>query len=322
MPFKKRDDVLAQVKNAALVFFGSVILAIGVGLFIKPFSLVTGGISGLSIAISSLLPAVELDGVNMTMEICTALLTWVVFLLGLIFLGKSFALKTLISNVTFTLFLPVVTYVSEKGFGGFFDMRTYANFASDGALLDYSLPIISAVFGGVIIGFGCALAFRGGGSTGGMDVIALIIAKYIKRAKSSVLVFCLDAAVVVFGAFVIGDLVMTLLGITSAFINALVIDRFFIGEKKAFIANIISERHGEIRLAIIERLDRTCTVIEAQGGYTGADRPMLMVSFTMPEYASLMALVSSIDKRAFITVHRAHEIEGEGFTRYEVKRKK
>ena len=321
-PIAERSRLLSTIKNSLLVFIGSIILAVGVGLFIKPFSLVTGGISGLSIAISSLLPEIELNGVNMTMEICTAVLTWVVFFLGFVFLGKGFALKTLISNVTFTVFLPVVTYTSEKGFDGFFDIRRYANLSPDGVLLDYSLPIIAAVFGGVIIGFGCALAFRGGGSTGGLDVIALIIAKYLKRTKSSVLVFTLDAAVVLFGAFALGDLVMTLLGVTSAFINALVIDRFFIGEKKAFIANIVSDRHDDIRLAITERLDRTCTVIEAKGGYTGADRPMIMVSFTMPEYAPLMALVSAIDKKAFITIHRAHEIEGEGFTRYDVKRRR
>jgi uncharacterized membrane-anchored protein YitT (DUF2179 family) len=115
---------------------------------------------------------------------------------------------------------------------------------------------------------------------------------------------------------------MTLLGVTSAFINALVIDRFLIGEKKAFIANIISDKYADIRLAIIERLDRTCTLIDAEGGYSGQRNPMVMVSFTMPEYASLMAIIHSIDKNAFITVHRAYEIEGEGFTRYDKKKKR
>jgi uncharacterized membrane-anchored protein YitT (DUF2179 family) len=185
----------------------------------------------------------------------------------------------------------------------------------------YAVAIIAAVFGGLLVGVGCALTFRGGGSTGGLDVFALIVAKYFKRAKSSVWVFIFDASVVIFGIFAVGDFIMSLLGITSAFVVAFVIDKVFIGEKKAFIANIVSEKHSQIRAAIITKLDRTCTIIEAKGGFTDKKRPIIMVSFTMPEYAALITIVDSIDKDAFITVHRAHEINGEGFTKYDVKKK-
>ena len=220
------------------------------------------------------------------------------------------------SSLVFTITLPLVTYYSEVGFGGFLDITTYTISTGE---IDYALAIISAVFAGVVIGFGCALVFRGGGSSGGFDVIALILEKYVRGAKKSVLVFAFDAGVVLFGAFALQNLVMTLLGVTSAFVNALVIDKCFIGEKRAFIANIISDKSEEIRRGIIERLDRTCTIINAVGGYTGDKREMIMVSFTMPEYANLITIIESIDKNAFVTIHRAHEIDGEGFTKYEVK---
>ena len=302
--------------NSIYIAVGAVMLALGVGLFIKPFSLVTGGVSGLSIILSKVLPEILVDGVNMTMEICTFSITWILFFIGLIFLGKAFAVKTLLSSAIFTVLLPLVTYISEK-FGTFFNIASQWTDKSD-----YSLPIIAAVFGGVIIGVGCALTFRGGGSTGGLDILALIVVKYVKRAKSSVMVFVFDGTVVVVGMFATQNLVLTLLGVTSAFMVALVIDKVFIGQNRAFIANIVSEKYDEVRAAIISRLDRTCTVIEAEGGYTGAHRPMIMVSFTMPEYAAFIATVNSIDKNAFITVHRAHEIDGEGFTRYDVKKKR
>lgn len=314
-----RDDVRRTLRNSFYIIAGAVVLALGVGLFIKPFSLVTGGVSGISIILSQLLPAVMLSGVNMTMEICTFVITWALFLVGFFVLGKSFALKTLLSSAIFTVVLPAVTYVAESGVFG-----TYFNIAIGWTLDsgDYALPIIAAVFGGVLVGVGCALTFRGGGSTGGLDILAFVVVKYIKRLKSSVAVFLFDAAVVVLGAFATGNLVMTLLGVTSAFIVAIVIDKVFIGESSAFIANIVSEKHEQIRSAIIEKLDRTCTVISARGGYTDVDRPMIMVSFTMPQYAHFIAIVHSIDKQAFITVHRAHEIDGEGFTRYDVKKRK
>ena len=314
-----REELNLLIKNTLYIIIGAVVLALGVGLFIKPFSLVTGGVSGLSIALSTYLPEVMVGEVNMVMEICTFVITWTVFFVGLIFLGKTFALKTLLSSVVFTVLLPVVTYLtSVEGIGDFLNIAK--NWAHDGT--NYALPIIAAVFGGVLIGVGCALTFRGGGSTGGLDVLALIVVKYVKRAKSSEMVFLFDGAVVVFGIFAIGDLVMCLLGVTSAFIVALVIDRVFIGESKAFIANIISDKHEEVRHAIINKLDRTCTIIPAKGGYTDVERPIVMVSFTMRQYAAFIAIIHSVDKNAFVTVHRAHEIDGEGFSRYNVKRRK
>jgi len=220
--------------------------------------------------------------------------------------------------------LPVVTTLtaSDWFFGGMFDLTKYvAENGTGNSGNFYAAAIVAAVFGGVLIGVGCALTFRGGGSTGGLDILALIVVKYAKRVKSSVMVFVFDASVVVFGIFAVKDFIMSLLGITSAFVVAFVIDKVFIGEKKAFIANIISDEHTKIRKAIISKLDRTCTIIEAKGGYTDTKRPIIMVSFTMPEYAALLAIVDSIDKNAFITIHRAQEINGEGFTKYDVKKK-
>ena len=200
--------------------------------------------------------------------------------------------------------------------GGIFDIAgSYPN----GGI---AVETICAVFGGVLVGVGCALTFRGGGSTGGLDVIALIASKYIRRAKSSVMVFVLDAAVVIIGLFVMRDIIHCLLGVTSAFIVAIVIDKVFLGASKAFIAHIVSDKYVEINAAIIERLDRTSTIITSRGGYSGADKYMIMVSFTMPQYAVFMSIIKSIDPDAFVTVHRAHEIDGEGFTKYDVKKRK
>jgi len=310
--YENRKELIRALKNTLLVIIGSIILAFGVAVFIVPFGLVTGGVSGLAIVLADVIP---LDFV--TVDFCVTVITWVLFLVGLIFLGKAFALKTLVSSIVYPIALSLFMRLTSDDFmGGFLNISK----GYDSANPDYALPIICAVFGGVLIGVGCAITFRGGGSTGGLDILALIIAKHVKRAKSSVMVFVFDGAVVLFGLFVMQDLIMCLLGVTSAFIVALVIDKVFIGESRAFIANIISEEHVKIREMIINKLDRTCTVISARGGYTELERPMIMVSFTMPEYAALIALVHSLDPTAFITIHRAHEIDGEGFSRYDIKK--
>ena len=322
----KKRAVRRALTNALYVVVGAVALAMGVGMFLKPFNLVSGGVSGLSIALYNITGTwsfLVIRDHDYTMEFFTTTLTWVVFFIGWAFLGKRFALKTLLSSACYTAFLPIVTTLttSEWFFGGIFNLQNYVT-STDGAVgSEYAAAIIAAVFGGLLVGAGCALTFRGGGSTGGLDVFALIVVKFFKRAKSSVWVFIFDASVVLFGIFAVKDFIMSLLGITSAFVVAFVIDKVFIGEKKAFIANIISDEHSKIRKAIISKLDRTCTIIDAKGGFTDAKRPIILVSFTMPEYAALLAIVESIDKNAFITIHRAHEINGEGFTKYDVKKK-
>ncbi len=300
-----KKDVLFYIKNAILVVLGSILLAIGFGIFLQPYNLVTGGVGGLSIVLHELIP-LEF----MTVDLYVTILTWLFFLIGLILLGKDFALKTLISSIVYPPALSLcMKLVDGEVLNGFFVMSD----ASGNA--DIATIAIAAVFGGVFVGAGCAITFRGGGSTGGIDIPALVLAKYFKKLKSSVLIFLFDALIVVLGVIVFKDLVMCLLGVTSAFVVALVIDKVFLGESQAFIAHIVSDKYEEINRAIIEKLDRTSTILDAVGGFSGQDKKMIMVSFTMPQYNKFMQLVSSIDNNAFVTVHRAHEVDGEGFSK-------
>jgi len=174
---KDKTAMLAALKNALWVIAGSVVLAFGFGVFIFPFNLVTGGVSGLSVAIVKILPF------ELSVDLCVTILTWTLFFVGLIFLGKAFALKTLLSSIVYPIALSFWLRVAESGIiGGVFDIAKNYDYENP----DYALPIIAAVFGGALVGVGCALTFRGGGSTGGLDILALIAAKYIKGVKSSV----------------------------------------------------------------------------------------------------------------------------------------
>ena len=113
----------------------------------------------------------------------------------------------------------------------------------------------------------------------------------------------------------IRDLSLSLLGITSAFICAVVIDKLFLGESQAFIAHIVSEKYELINEAIIQQLDRTSTILDGTGGYSKTEKKVVMVSFSMREYSALINIVNKIDKTAFMSVSRAHEINGEGWSR-------
>jgi len=272
--------------------------------------LVTGGVSGYSIVIKTLIP---FDFI--TKEMIVAILTWSLFLLGFIILGKGFAMKSLISTIVYPIATALFSNLrSEEFMNGFF--RLESSGYSEIAIL------LAAVFSGAFIGFGCALSFLGGGSTGGMDVIAFTLCKIFKKVKSSVFIFVVDATAIVLGMFVIGDIVLSLLGILSAFIAAMVIDKVFFGGTKAFVAHIVTDKYEELNRAIIEELDRTSTIMVAKGGYSGDTKMIVMVSFTMDQYAQLMSIVTKLDREAFMTINQAHEINGEGWSKYDLKPKK
>ena len=310
---KDKKSLLITLKNTALVILGTFVLAFGTGMFVIPFDLVTGGVSGIGIVIKHLVGDAGFLG-SLTTEFYASLVNWILFFIGWIFLGKSFAMKTFISTLVYPIALWVASFLISDGFmGGFLNLSSMASGAEY-----YGIPIILAtVFSGAAIGAGCALTFLGGGSTGGIDIIAFTICKFWKKGKSSVLIFICDASIIVAGMFVLQDLALSLLGILSAFICAIAIDKMFVGESGAFIAYVVSDKYEEINEAVIRRLVRTTTIINATGGFSGEKKVMLTVTFSRNQYAEFTAIMAEIDKNAFITVHGAHEIGGEGWTKYD-----
>ena len=297
-----KKEWLLIAKNFLLIVIGTTILAFGVSVFILPFELVTGGVPGIAVIINRLIP-IEF----ITEAMWVTIITWVLFLIGWIILGKSFALKTLTSTIVYSLVVNVAgLLVSPDVLNGFFYLQ--------GSKYNEIAIVLAAVFGGACVGAGCAITFLGGGSTGGVDILSLAISKYFPKIKSSTSIFIIDGGLVLLGMFILNDFVLTLLGIVSAFICALIVDYLFVGKSKEFVAFIVSSSYDEINKQIIEKMDRTTTYIKSKGGYSQKEIDMLMVSFTMNEYSKLLSIVSIIDKNAFVTISRAHEINGKGFT--------
>lgn len=295
-----KTEILTFVKNISLVVIGTIILAFGTGIFIIPFELITGGMSGIAIILKQVIPF------DITIDVYIAILTWASFFLGLFVLGKNFALKTLVSTIVYPIALSLsLKLVSPDVLGGIFMIQN-SNYSEIAIIL-------ASIFGGAFVGCGCAITFIGGGSTGGADVLAFIICKINKKLKSSLVIFLLDALIILCGVFVIKDIVISLLGIISSFVCALVVDRLFLGESKAFIANIVTDHYEAINQEIIKVLERTTTITDVIGGYSKQPKKLIIVSFSMNQYMEFLNIINKNDKRAFVTIHRAHEINGEGW---------
>ena len=142
-----------------------------------------------------------------------------------------------------------------------------------------------------------------------------LICKLFRRLKSSTAVFLVDSLIIALGVFITKDLILSLLGIISAMIAAIVIDKIFLGGTAALVAQIVTEEAEAINRAVIEQMERSTTILSATGGYSQKPKQMLTVSFSMRQYTQLMQIVLRLDPTAFVTVYKAHEIRGEGWTR-------
>lgn len=284
------------LKNYSLIVLGSILLAIGTGVFLLPALLNTGGMMGLGLIGEKLF--------GFDPEIVVLVLTWMFFLISLLFLGWRFTLKSLVSSLVYPLMLillmrlPSIATETTTLFGEGADMAT---------------KLIAGVFGGVFCGVGVALTFLGGGSTGGVDIIVIIINKYT-HLNHSILVFIVDGIIVTLGLFILQDILLSLVGIMSAFVFALTLEFVFGGRSHAMTAQIISPtKSEEINYWIQTSTNRGSTVIPVMGGYTGEEYLMIIVNFDRSEYARIVNGIAKIDKDAFVTISQATAVLGEGF---------
>lgn len=296
-----KQDIFNNIRNIFMILLGTAILSFGTAIFLVPFDLVTGGVSGLAIVIDNIFP------IGLGIDFYLTSFTWILFFLGLFFLGKSFALKTLISTIFYPLFFTLFyNLVEYRVFNGLFVLQSseYHDIA----------VLLASIFGGAFTGAGCAITFKAGGSSGGVDILALLVSKIFKKVKSSYIIFAIDAVIVVFGIFIIEDLVLSMLGMASALVCSMVIDRMFLAGDDAYVAQIVTNKSEEISQGVIDILDRTATIVDVIGAYSKQPKKMIIVSFSMREYSDLMGIINREDPSAFMTISRVHENRGEGWT--------
>ncbi len=292
---KNRKRILKIVWNILLVVFGNIILAIGTGFFLVPANIVAGGMSGLAIIANNLF--------GFDIDITVAILSWFLFFVGLVFLGKKFSLQTLLGTIVYPIALSIIYRFFNDPIG----------LAPGGisAGLDEFHALLAGIFGGAFVGAGCAITFLGGGSTGGTDVIVFIIKKYF-GLKTSIVGFFTDALIIIGGLFVTG-VIPALVGVMSAFISAVMVEFIFVGWSTTFVAQIISAKGPEINAYVQKTLNRGTTLVPVVGGYTGNDYQMIQVAFDKKEYTILRDSINRIDPKAFVTFLRAQAVFGSGF---------
>ncbi|MBD7937081.1 MULTISPECIES: YitT family protein [Cytobacillus] len=282
---KKRKTVTENSKLVEYLFvlIGSALVAISFNLFLLPNEVASGGVSGISTilkAVTGWEPAYVQWALNIPL-----------FIAGVILLGGSFGIKTLVG----TIFLPFVVFLTK-------DLEPWT--------MD---PLLASLFGCIGVGLGLGITFRGKASTGGTDLAAQIIHKYTGLSLG-ICVALIDGLIVI-AAAVVFDIEKGLYALIGLYVTSKTIDIVQVGLGRKKMALIITNRQDEVRDGILNKIDRGVTKLSAYGGYTDHERPVLMCVVDQTEFTKLKQLVQSIDPSAFIIVSDASEVLGEGFKR-------
>jgi uncharacterized membrane-anchored protein YitT (DUF2179 family) len=281
-PQKSHSNLIDNLQ----ILFGSFVTAVGFNAFLNPNDIASGGVAGISVIIKHMLgiqPAVTQWALNIPL-----------FFLGLIVLGKLYGLRTVVGS----FFLPLFIYLTKN-----FTPLT-AN------------PLLASIFGGLIVGIGLGLVFKGNASTGGLSIIASIINKYTG--------FSMGKCQMITDAFVVisASLVFTpdkvLYALISIFVTSKAIDLIQLGFTSSKVAFVVSDKSDEISRIILQNLDRGLTKLSALGGYTDEKRTVLMVVMEQSEITKFKNLVEAIDPTAFIIISNTHEVLGKGFNLHKV----
>ena len=265
------------------VIIGAAVIAIGFNLFLFPNQVASGGVSGISTILHGLF--------GWNAGLVQYAFNIPLFIAGVLVLGKSFGFKSLLG----TLSLPFFVILTQDW---------------DPATMD---PLLGSIFGGIVVGGGIGLVFKGKASTGGTDLLAQIITKFSGLTLGTS-VLLIDGIIAVSAALVF-DLEKGLYAIIGLFVTTKTIDIIQMGFSQSKMVYIITTKQDEVRDAIYSEVNRGVTKLPAVGGYTGEEKPVLMVVVYQTEFTKLKQVVKNIDPSAFVIVSDAYEVLGEGFKR-------
>ena len=318
-----KKEAIRVCKNYTFIVIGCALLAFGDAAFIAPLNLVTGGVLSVGVIIQHFL---NLAGVNFNVvDISTWVMQVILLIISFIFLGKKFTLHTLFATLLYPLLLSAFMRIpvgNAASLGELISRQFTAEIITgasieNGALVisngeNFALTLLGGIVGGACVGAGVGITYHGDGSTGGLDVISVIIARHssIKEAASA---FFLDGTLVLIGMFCSRDLPKGFIGILSALVCAFAIQAIFVTTTSFVIADIISTESDKIREYVNNEMDRTTTLIQAVGGYSGKEKTILRVCLSRRQLYRFKAFIAEVDPHAFVTLTQAAMINGEGF---------
>jgi len=288
MPFIVKYPAFSRswLRAYGLIFVGAILIAAGYVFFITPHKIVPGGVYGISIVIH--------HSFGTPVGLIALFFNIPLTLIGLKVLGPRFGAKTI------TGFLLT---------SGFMDGMSWY-FGGEALIPDD--PLLSAIYGGAIIGVGVGLFFKAKATCGGTDVMAMMLGKWTGRPLGQ-LMMLVDSTIVLLGTIAFSDWSIPLYSLIAIFVMGKTIDAVLEGFHVAKVAFIISEHHAVLCQKITRDYKRGATLIEATGLFNGSDRKVIFVVLNRREITMLKEFIRDVDPKAFMVSLNASEILGRGF---------
>ena len=280
---KYLDSLLFVLK----IVVGSAIFTLGFDLFLEPNNINAGGVSGLAMAV------VELIGVG-SVGIIMPLMNLPLFLLAGVKIGKKFLIGSLIgvgvSSLLIDLFASIPTIATE--------------------------PLIGALYGGLLAGIGLGIVFAAGASTGGSDIVVRLLKLRYQNVPIGSISICFDIVVIALTAIVFKKFSVALYCGVASFISGQVVDAVVYRFDYSKVALIITKKHEEMALQIEQQLDRGATYLHGQGSFCREEIMVVLTAVKRQQVADLKRVAMETDPDAFVIVQEAHQVLGDGFSRY------
>lgn len=267
--------------------FGSAVFALGFALFLAPNDMNAGGISGLAMVF------VELTGLG-SVGILSILINLPLFLLGGLKIGRRFFAGSLLGMLLSSVLIDAFAVIPMPEIE----------------------PLIGVLYGSVLCGFGLGVVFVCGTSTGGSDILVRLLKLKYRNVPIGQISLCFDAIVVALTGLVFHDIAKALYTGVTVFVVSKVIDAVVYRFDYSKVALIISAEYQAIAEAIGTRLDRGATYLHAEGSYSHTPTKVVLAAVKKQQLAELKELVMQIDPKAFVIVQEAHQVLGDGFSRY------
>lgn len=279
---RDKIDNKSKFKRYAQFCLGCLLVAISFNLFLAPNDLVPGGVSGFSVIINHLL------GINKSIIILG--LSLLLLILSYVFLGKNKTRGSILGSLLFPLFVEITSNISEI------------------IQIDTSQLLLSAVFGGILYGFGAGIIFKAGFTTGGTDILNQIISKYAKVSMGKSMLIC-DGTIVLLSGIVFGPTKL-MYSVIILYLISYMSDRVILGisDSKAFY--IVTNEEKKIKEYVIKYLNHGVTVFNAKGGYKKEKQTVLLCVLPTKDYYKLKEGIHEIDPDAFFVVTDAYEVFG------------
>ncbi len=275
-----------SIQKIIMILLGNLLYSFAIAFFILPSGLITGGTTGIALFIN------YLTGLDISLFVL--IFNIVMFIAGLIILGKTFALSTVLSSIAYPFMLSFAQWLN----------RLTGDLTHD--------LILCTIFGGLLIGIGIGIVIRAGASTGGMDIPPLVLNKKF-GINVSVSLYAFDFTILILQMF-FSSREQILYGILLVCIYTFALEKVLIMGKSKTQVEIISEKYKEINDLIITRYDRGTTIYRANGGFTGNEAHAVLTVINKRELFAIQEAVMKLDPAAFIIISQVNEVKGRGFT--------